>query len=387
MKKSLVLMAMAGVALASCVNDVAEVAQNQEQKKVKIAFDAPVLYDNSESRAQVYGEIGAYDHNGGQNTVTYPKNEKFIIYAIRHTEELSSWPENPTKCSFYGQAISYDESLDGWAPKTTDNKYIYWPTDEKLSFAATSPADLEQPAGWIEKDKRTFGRDGLTITDFTVPGVGKQYDLLYTEADLNNTIAEWSSNPGDETTYEGFPIKFYHALSSIHIAISKDLNNDNNIVLTSVKLEGVEGQGTFKSQVSSGTKNWVPTGSSKVDYQILKDGTINFPFVGVNGAGMHITELTGGDRANYLLIMPQDLIEGVNLKVSFTINGSPQNKTIKLNDVDENPLTDNTVNEWVMGKRYTYHLHISGSSSSLKPIFFAPSTEGWTDGGTITINL
>ena len=31
MKKSLVLMAMAGVALASCVNAVADVAQNQEQ--------------------------------------------------------------------------------------------------------------------------------------------------------------------------------------------------------------------------------------------------------------------------------------------------------------------------------------------------------------------
>ena len=43
MKKSLVLMAMAGVALASCVNDVADVAQ--EQKKVKIAFDTPVLYN------------------------------------------------------------------------------------------------------------------------------------------------------------------------------------------------------------------------------------------------------------------------------------------------------------------------------------------------------
>ena len=50
MKKSLVLMAMAGVALASCVNDVADVAQNQEQKKVKIAFDTPVLYNSTESR-------------------------------------------------------------------------------------------------------------------------------------------------------------------------------------------------------------------------------------------------------------------------------------------------------------------------------------------------
>ena len=51
MKKSLVLMAMAGVALAGCVNDVADVAQNQEQKKVKIAFESPVLYNNAESRA------------------------------------------------------------------------------------------------------------------------------------------------------------------------------------------------------------------------------------------------------------------------------------------------------------------------------------------------
>jgi hypothetical protein len=46
MKKSLVLMAMAGLALASCVNDVADVAQSQIQKKTLIGFDAPVTYAN-----------------------------------------------------------------------------------------------------------------------------------------------------------------------------------------------------------------------------------------------------------------------------------------------------------------------------------------------------
>ena len=78
MKKSLVLMAMTGVALASCVNDVADVAQ-KEQKKAIIGFDAPVLYNNAESRANVYGEIGNVVVDGV--TYSYPQDEDFIIYA------------------------------------------------------------------------------------------------------------------------------------------------------------------------------------------------------------------------------------------------------------------------------------------------------------------
>ena len=49
MKKRLLVMAMAGVALAGCVSDeVAEIAQKNE--RIKIVFESPVLYENAESR-------------------------------------------------------------------------------------------------------------------------------------------------------------------------------------------------------------------------------------------------------------------------------------------------------------------------------------------------
>ena len=128
-------MAMAGVALASCVNDVAEGAQN-DQKKVKIAFESPVLYNNAESRANVFGEISAETVEG---SYSYPKTENFVIYAVSHEGDFAGWA-SAAAAPFNGQAISYDNSVDGWAPKDDNGDYYYWEDGKKMSFAAYSPA-------------------------------------------------------------------------------------------------------------------------------------------------------------------------------------------------------------------------------------------------------
>ena len=382
MKKSLVLMAMAGVALAGCVNDeVADVLQ-KEQGKTLLRFDSPVLYNN-ESRT-IYGELGTYEHNGG--FVSYPTNESFIIYAIKHPVsggDLNAWPVTPTPCAFNGQAISYDRNVDGWVPRTSNGDYYYWSSDYKLSFAATSPADLEQGADWNEETNRTFSNKGLTIKDFTVPQVGQQYDLLYTDAILNKSITDANENTTDGTKYEGVFVKFKHALTAIHISISKDEGYKSNVILKSVTLKNVQNKGSFQSIVSEGAKYWTAE-ENRVDYPILANGNIFFP---ATDAGMHIKELDEEGKAQSLLIMPQTLTESVTLDVAYTVNGAPITKSIKLIDTDNNSETDNDVKEWQMGTKYTYHLHLSGSSESLKKIYFAPSTEGWQPGKTTVIEL
>ena len=228
MKKSLVLVAMAGVVLAGCVNDVADVAQNQEQKKVKIAFDTPVLYNNAESRANFYGEIGSHTYDGSSTIYTYPKEESFVIYAVEHTGALNGWA-NATAHAMNNTYVSYDNSVDGWAPKKDGDEFYVWPSEPaKMSFAASSPANLE-----CAEATRTYGAKGLTIENFAVQDQSaKQYDLLYSQRAINKTSADMKHDGA--AYYSGIPINFYHALSSIRFSLQN--STDAVVVLKEIRV-------------------------------------------------------------------------------------------------------------------------------------------------------
>lgn len=269
MKKSLVLMAMAGVALASCVNDVADVAQNQEQKKVKIAFDSPMTMMNAESRANYYGEIGDIQYVQGGSTYTYPRAEDFRIFAIEHVEPYAgNWINNTTQKAFdfNDEAISFDTELDGWAPLKKNvaeaDKYYYWPSDTYLSFAAVSPADMEQ----ADDFNCSYGDTGLTLENFVVPlasvtvtetGEGEnkkevvtnnyhQFDLLFSKRALNCTSDDMVQAAGK---YSGIPIHFQHALSSIRFSLDKE-NVEQSVYLKEIRLYGVKSKGKFEEGIT-----------------------------------------------------------------------------------------------------------------------------------------
>ncbi|MBQ6571525.1 MAG: hypothetical protein IIX31_02470, partial [Alistipes sp.] len=173
MKTRLFLAALAGVALASCVTDK-EYDVPAQNEKVKIAFDSPVMYDNN-TRANYHGEIG--EIKSGSTIHTYPKSEDFIVYAVEHEGDFAGW-DAATPHALNDRTVTYDPDLDGWADATQDH---YWPAG-KMSFAASSPADLENAA-----DARTYGAEGLEITNFTVPEVGSQYDLMFSKRATNKT--------------------------------------------------------------------------------------------------------------------------------------------------------------------------------------------------------
>ena len=241
MKKSLVLMAMAGVALASCVNDVAEVQQQQVQK-VKITFDSPVLYDNgSGSRASVFGEIGP--HTAGTNTYTYPTAESFKIFAVQYEGTYSGWATGTTLAEFNGNALEYDSNVDGWAPKQ-NGRYYYWPDNQKMAFSALSPADLtvEGVTGVNVGVVPTYGAEGLKIENFQVmPDAAKQYDLMFSKRIVDQTAANMQHGADK---YSGIPIMFQHALSSIRFSLQN--TSTATVVIQKIVLSGLADVGTFK---------------------------------------------------------------------------------------------------------------------------------------------
>lgn len=296
MKKRFLVMAMAGVALASCVNDVADVAQNQEQKKVKIAFDSPMTMTNAESRANYYGEIGNIQYSDGGSTYTYPRAEDFRIFAIEHAGLYAGgWinSSNQIAFDFNDEAISFDTELDGWAPLKKDvpetDKYYYWPSDAYLSFAAVSPANMEQENSF----SYNYGATGLTLDNFVVPsasvtvtvtGVGEnikeevtndyhQFDLLFSKRALNCTSDDMVQAAGK---YSGIPIHFQHALSSIRFSLDKE-NVEQSVYLKEIRLYGVKNQGDFAEKITENSSDWTKYDrsiSGNVDPQWTPEGNL-----------------------------------------------------------------------------------------------------------------
>lgn len=392
MKKALFLTAIASVALVSCVND--ESAKLDEQARTKIAFDSPVLYGNENSRANVYGEIGSHVY-GGQ-TYSYPREENFVIYAVSHEGDFKGWV-NATAAAFNATAISFDSDVDGWAPKTSTDGYYYWESGKKMSFAATSPAELEQ-TNWPQ-DNRTYGATGLTITDFEVSAdAAKQYDLLFSTRVCNQTSADMLQSA---SYYSGIPIKFQHALSSIRFSIAN--SSPETVVLTGITLEGVKYKGTFKENIEEKTTDYTlydksEDGNVSPEWSVTDD-VITSPYLAFNGEVAFLTapryvsslvEEADDDTniCNQLLLMPQELTENVILTVNYTVNGTSNHKDVILKGLRSgNDGAGEVINEWEMGKRYTYRLYYSSETADRDKIYFAPSTEEWEDVDVIIVNL
>lgn len=399
MKKSLVFLAMAGVALAGCVNDVADV-QQQGQKKAIIGFDSPVMYGNADSRANVYGEIGNVVVDGV--TYSYPQDEDFIIYAVGHEGDFAGWAAGALT-DFNGDALEYDNNVNGWAPMH-GSSYYYWTEGKKMTYAATSPADLEQEHWGDGVDKRSYGATGLTIEDFEISSdPATQYDLLfstrYTNATSGNMIHGANS-------YSGLPILFQHALSSIRFSISN--KSVEEVILTGITLGGVNYKGTFYENLTENDQDYtqyVRGGNVNPAWEVT-NALVAQPYVAFTGNVKFLEEpryvsqlaaATSGNTCHQLLLMPQELPAEAYVEVDYTVNGKANSKIVSLkglyttvqqttgDKVEE--VQGEQINSWGIGKRYTYRLFYSSESADKDKIYFAPETEVWDDVDVIVVPL
>ena len=399
MKKRLMVMAMAGVALAGCVSDeVAEVAQKNEQ--VKITFDSPIMYNKAESRANVHGEIGSYTYTGTTATYSYPRAEDFIIYAVSHTSNLDTWATAEV-AKFNGDHLSYDDNVDGWAPKQVDDpstdvneagKYYVWPSGKKMSFAASSPADLE-----ITGINRSYGSTGLTISNFQVASdAAEHYDLMFSHRTVNKTSADMNHGA---SYYSGIPIVFRHALSSIRFSISNQTFPDHEIVLTGITLKGDKYKGNFAENLDESSPT---TQNGVLHYSVnptwtLDDDRNTTGYTAFSGSVVakkepqYVAALAAASNTNtcnQLLLLPQNLTNDIQVVIKYTLDGESHSKTVTLADLKN--LNDHSINEWEMGYRYTYRLVYTEETVSKDLIYFSPSSDGWIEdeeNGVIVVNL
>ena len=358
MKKSLVLMAMAGMALSSCVNDVADVVQ-KEQKAAKITFDAPVMYNSAESRTPMPGEIEG----------VYPTGEKFVVYGVAHTGNFTTWAGSADlETLMNGVTVAHNGDLNGWAPATD----VLWPYYKRCTFAAYSPADIDgDVTGNGSLTEITYGTGGLVIPGYQIPDVGSQYDLMYTPREYNRTTSYHAG-----TTYNGVPLTFKHALSSIHFALVS--SHSHTVTLKSIAISGLCNKATFSENITEGASyeanpEWTEF-TGEETYQIFThtDGhSVNFP-TEMRRLGYIMTSVGLSDDHG-LLAIPQNLTNA-KLIVKYRIDGESDDTTKEIN------LSSYFGNQWLMGTRYYYVLSIGAASSK---IYFAPVVDAWGTDDTV----
>ena len=360
MKKFLAFATLASVALVGCVND--EKMEMTSQAK-KISFDNPVM--TTQTRADVKGEIYG---------TTYPADEEFVVYAVQHNGNLTTW--NDAK-SFWTSdkttPITVTKEGNGWEEQ--NGKDYYWPkaSDEnvKLSFAAYSPAEFGSGTA-------SYGATGLTIANFEVNDVvSNQIDLMYSERVLNQT----------ETSDGGVNITFKHALSSIVFA-AIDNHNAATYTIKSIEVNGdflvkeTFNEGVTDDDTYSSVPKWTAASTSQNKEYAIWDGE----YV-VTGEAK---EFTGKKDANLpqtaLLVIPQeDAPYNATVTITYTrdvTNGEDNTYTVtKALNLFKN--AGNAITEWEIGKRYIYTFQFGGT----KKIFFKPSVDGWEDQTAVSLEI
>ena len=429
MKKSLVLMAMAGVALAGCVADK-EFELGFQQEQTKITFGSPVMYVNSlDSRAIYHGEVGNHQYVAGGNIYSYPREEQFVIYAVKYpgTSTFPGWDGTDEievqDAMFNGVTVAWEESLDGWVPKKTtgNDPYYYWPEGMKLAYAASSPADLEQGTDWDPKTNRTYGPKGLEIKDFKIPASADRHiDILFSKRRTEMTKDQMLSSAD---FYSGAPIEFQHALSSIHFSLKNE--SASEIKLRKISLYGIRDTGTFKENIdetkglgyvrtdNGGTINVTPEWEVSDAVPVLdkskayvafdateKDGEENYVYDGVlfPENARYISEMMTEDKGlnHVLLVLPQELTTEAKLRIDYDVindsNTTPAHKVVPLYnapiyDTVSGAVTGVKIDKWEIGSKYVYRLVYSEGAAKKDKIYFSPSTEGWKEVGVAIIDL
>ena len=394
MKNKLFLAALACVALAGCVKNEAETPVTKE---VKIGFASPVLNSNVNTKASVYGEIGSHSYSGTQINYSYPREESFRIFAVEHTGALTSWAD-ATPTAFNNTAISYNGSLDAWAPLTSTGGFYYWPDNKQLSFAAVSPAELD-----VTGVAATYGAAGTQIKNFVVADdPAKQYDLLFSRREANKTADDMVDMGA--SYYSGLPLVFQHALSSIHFSLKKDPTVTEKVILHSITLKNVVSKATFNENITNETTYtsspaWTTSteAADKKNY-VSFTGNVEFP---INPR--YVSDLAASDDAEgaekdndvsyALLMIPQTLGDDVVVDVEYQVGEEIKTRTVQVNlysrvkTKDEEVVDPTPISKWEVGTRYTYRLYYSKDAQMDDIIYFAPSTEGWTEGGVIEVIL
>ena len=362
MKKLFFIVAITGAALVSCTkNELAPSATEQHE----ITFASPVVG----VQTKAFGAIGT----------TYNTSENFEVWSVYNTEDISEWGGTTY---FSDVTAQYNTDADGWGL----NPKYFWPANGKLSFVALSPAMI---------NTTTYTADnGFTIQSWS-QGASEEaiVDLMYSEPTFNQKRADFANDDNDddnddiangEHKYNGVDIKFKHALSYLvfNIKTKENYAPQTQFQLESITLSGIYTTGTFTQKgIPAEGETWDPWAESTTNtgtYAAYNEveATERLAFT---STAVAVPETTGKE----IILLPQALTadqQKITIKYDIRTNFMEDDEWITQTQTVD--LTNTTVTEWEMGKKYTYTITIG-----MDEILFDPAVTDWDseDGGEIAL--
>lgn len=377
--RKIVLFAAAVVAMASCTQKIEPV--NAGRSDQRIMFETPVVGMATK----------ASDYAGVISGTTFPTNENFKVYAVKHSGAFSAWSAATAYFGENGADFDYDSAAHGWV----SNPAFYWPKgdDSRLSFQAYSPADLTATT-------ITVNETGLNLTGYTVAtGLKAQNDILF-----SSRVTDKTANDGTYgTDLYGVQLSFHHALAQVafdaKLKTGTVLGESESITITSIVLKNVNTKGDFAQTLvdnsvtgTKGTPTWSNQNTPSNYANIVAASATQLP-----AANASAEDVTTHATTNYtpILVLPSKFVaddpgtaavnEASYLEITYTtvLGGVTETDivaTVNLNALtyDSTAGTDARFKGFEPGKRYLYHITIG-----LDKVYFAPSVEDW-DNVTIT---
>lgn len=210
------------------------------------------------------------------------------------------------------------EKTDGEFWGFTNNSNAKWPIGSTVSFHAYAPhSSADKSMLTYEVDKENVQTQITYTASTTLDDIINQPDLIV----ATNTGSRQPSDADDAVQLD-----FYHALTAVSFAISKDLADvvGKGGKMTSVTLKGIPNKGNCNLSVSA-TAN-VPTAA-----WTMENGTGEYTF-DLSNANIVVGEkdqaLTSANQT--LMMIPQTLPEGAELCFDLDMNGTTQEWKVPL---------------------------------------------------------
>ena len=370
MKKSILLTAMALVALAGC-----------SKTEVKPVEDAP-------AQISWNAVVGKASTKAMIEVAKYPKDETFGTFAF--FSQSGSFSTSDTKYIYNEEVSNPTQQTSGNAWKTSTT--YYWPKQGALTFFSYSPYQS------LNNSTSCTAADGVTITDWDVDA-NQEVDVMV--ADVKKDQKANYTNDG----YTGVPTIFRHKLTQIvkfEIATAADYSNGRSendakkgdvfFFLKGISINGVKYKGTYKSTNNVDGDNlgaWTPVDDTK-NYSWYSASTSPMSF------GYNKSEVSRSDATqNYLLVLPQTFEKenGAYIEISYTMRlyNADRSATEKnYTDVEETVKADlytihsdgnfeagkGTEQAFAMNKMISYVITVDYSQ---RIIYWAPSVQPWVN--------
>ena len=370
MKKNLLFLAAAAVALASCSSDeTVEVNQGDA-----ISF-RPLV-----------------------NNVTRAADAHFDVDGDRF--KVTAFPQGTTSTAYFSNVVF--EGTSGTFT-STGGKY-YWPSGTNLDFYAWAPA--------AQSD------DYSSINVTVASAAASQIDLVYAKTmDWGKAALQTGTPSGhliDGTTVHGVTLNFRHAESKVVIKL-KNTNSNLDITVKNVTIGNVSGSGTFSiAETNTDTKDastissgWGSLGAATASYSQDITPAV-FSSATQAGAEMILIPQTLTNATAYYnegSAAVSDPFKGAYISVDLKIQNNADDNYIvgAASGVGEYvtgmfPLPATT---WAPGKKYVYTVDLAGggyyltnqdTNSDLDSIlegaeihFVSVTVDDWSDASGISV--